>query len=54
MEKKKNKKLGLELKTDLPDLRINSEIRNYKLNCGDIITMKKLYNKKKLFSFYHE
>ena len=52
MEKKKNKKLGLELKTDLPDLRINSEIRNYKFNSGDIITMKDAYNKKKLFSFY--
>ena len=44
--------MGLELKTDLPDLRINSEIRNYKFNSGDIITMKDAYNKKKLFSFY--
>ena len=52
-DKKKNKKLFLELRTDLSDYKINDELRKWNLNTNisDLIINNEFNNKKKLFSF---
>jgi len=52
-EKKKNKKLFLELKTDLNDYIIKDELRKWNLNhnISNLIINNDFKNKKKLFSF---
>ena len=52
-EKKKNKKLFLELKTDLNDYKIKDELRKWNLNhnISNLIINNDFKNKKKLFSF---
>ena len=51
-DKKKHKKLIIQLKTDLPDLEINDELRNWKFNQNDIIINKDNNHKKRMFSFH--
>ena len=51
-DKKKTKKVIIQLKTDLPDIEINEELRNWKFNQNDIILNKENSHKKKMFSFH--
>ena len=51
-DKKKAKKVIIQLKTDLPDIEINEELRNWKFNHNDIILNKDNKHKKKMFSFH--
>ena len=52
-DKKKNKKVVLELKTDLNDYKINDDLRkwNFHNNISELIINNEFNNKKKLFSF---